>query len=182
MPCGIHHGAVKAELGFKNARRVDQVDLCITFGQHAHDTHACGLRLGADDGNFLPDQAVHQCRFTGVGRADNGNEARACRSGNSFGRRFFRGGFFSRGLLGRGFIHRRFCGHDLFGFCFGGGGLFGCWFFHDFFCTCARRSVAAAFSAARLELPSAVTGGWFCTLASITNFGACGGPERSVTL
>ena len=41
---------------------------------------------------------------------------------------------------------------------------------------------AARFSASRLEAPSACAGGWPCTVTSMMNLGACGGPSRLTTL
>ena len=41
----------------------------------ADHPHARGLHLGRDDAHLGADEAVHQGRFAGIGRADDGNKA-----------------------------------------------------------------------------------------------------------
>ena len=64
-----------------NARGVDENDLAAQpafLSGHVDDPQdavAGGLRLGADDGQFLADQRIEQRGFAGVGTAQDADES-----------------------------------------------------------------------------------------------------------
>ena len=60
-----------------DAGRVEEEDLRVGLGDDAEDLVARGLRLGRDDGEFLPQQPVEQRGFARVGAADHGHVAAA---------------------------------------------------------------------------------------------------------
>ena len=83
LPGRGDHGALEPPLGdAEDARRVDQHDLrAAGIGKIGHGNadhpHAGGLHLGRYDRDLGADQGVDQGRLAGIGRADDGDEARA---------------------------------------------------------------------------------------------------------
>lgn len=77
FPRSRHHRPVEAAAGRKDAGCVDKDDLRVALDRDPHQPGPRGLRLGADNGDLLPDQCVDEGRFARIGRADNGNMAAA---------------------------------------------------------------------------------------------------------
>lgn len=72
-----HHLLVQDGGGFVQAGRVDENDLPFRTIDDALNAVAGSLRLGSDDGDFLADETIEQRGFTGVGAADDSDEAGA---------------------------------------------------------------------------------------------------------
>ena len=75
LQCPLDHAGIQATLGGVEARRVEKRDLGIRPRDDPENTAAGGLRLGADDGEFLADQPVEERALAHVGPADDGDEA-----------------------------------------------------------------------------------------------------------
>ena len=73
----IHHPNVHLVQRLMNARRIQEGDLPARLIEDADDSIARSLRLGRDDGNLMPQDAVEKRRLAGVGTADQGNHAEA---------------------------------------------------------------------------------------------------------
>src|SRR5690348_254323 len=73
--CGLAHGALEAVLRIQESGGVEEDDLEIVAGEDAEDAVAGGLGFGADDAEFLADEAVEQGGFAGVRLATEGEEA-----------------------------------------------------------------------------------------------------------
>ncbi|MNQ88731.1 hypothetical protein D3C85_1040120 [compost metagenome] len=70
------HGAVQTAARRKDAGRVHQNDLGVALDGDAAHGKARGLDLLRDDRDLGARQPVHQRRLAGVGRANDGGEAR----------------------------------------------------------------------------------------------------------
>jgi len=71
FPRSADHRAVEPPLGRENPRRIGEYDLRFAFERDTQQASAGGLRLGAGDRHFLPDQLIDQRRLARVGRADH---------------------------------------------------------------------------------------------------------------
>ena len=78
-PGGGHHRLVEPALGLEDARRVDEDDLRGAVGGDAAHDGARRLHLVGDDRDLGADEPVDQRRLAGIGRADQRDEAGACR-------------------------------------------------------------------------------------------------------
>ncbi len=78
-PGGIDHRPVQPLLGLKDAGRVDKNDLRILRKRDAAHQRTRCLHLARDDRHLGADKLVQQCRFAGVGRADQRHKAAARR-------------------------------------------------------------------------------------------------------
>src|SRR5438093_12142616 len=58
-----------------NARRIEKNNLAIRPGHDSPDDASCGLRLIRNDGNFLADEMIEQCGFSGIWSSDNRNDS-----------------------------------------------------------------------------------------------------------
>ena len=74
-----HHGAVEPAFRREDAGRIDQDDLGVVLDHDAADQRARGLHLARDDRDLGADQRVDQRGFADIGRADQRDEAAACR-------------------------------------------------------------------------------------------------------
>ena len=72
-------GGAQPALARMQPGRVDQRQLIAGRRQDSQDAGAGGLRLGADDGDLLPQQPVEERRLAGAGPSNEGHEARAMR-------------------------------------------------------------------------------------------------------
>ena len=76
-----HHLAAERTVGPVHSGGIneDYLPVRISFPlrnfENSQNAIARGLRLGADDGQFLPNQRVQQCRFASVRAAENANES-----------------------------------------------------------------------------------------------------------
>ena len=66
----IHHPHVEAMQRLVHARRVQKRDLPPRVVEHADDAIARGLRLVRHDRDLVPQHAIEQRRFAGVGTTD----------------------------------------------------------------------------------------------------------------
>ena len=76
-PGGRHHRFIELAPRAENARRIDENDLGIVMHGNAANDRARRLHLVGDDGNLGADQLVHQGRFAGIGRTDQGDKSGA---------------------------------------------------------------------------------------------------------
>jgi hypothetical protein len=72
----MHHLAAQRGIGIVQAGRIDKNNLSFGLGDNSLNAISGGLRLGSYDGDFLPDQAIHECGLSGVGAAYDGYESR----------------------------------------------------------------------------------------------------------
>src|SRR6202166_2677300 len=72
----VHHLASQRRIRIVQPRRIDKNDLSFGLGDNSLNAVSGGLRLGSDDGDFLPKQAIHECGLSGVGAAYDGYESR----------------------------------------------------------------------------------------------------------
>ncbi len=71
----IDHEFAQCRARIVNARRIHEHDLHVVARQDAQLAQTCGLRLGADDGDLLAQQRVHQRGLAHVRPPDHGDKA-----------------------------------------------------------------------------------------------------------
>lgn len=81
----LDHESAQRRARVMNTWRVHKDDLLVRLGEDAQLAQAGGLRLGADNGELLAEDGVHQRGLAHVGPPDDGDEAALCPSGNSSG-------------------------------------------------------------------------------------------------
>ena len=73
----IHHPHVQFVQRLVNAGRIEDGDLAARIVEDSDDAIARRLRLLGDDGHFLTEDAIEQCRFAGIRAADERDDAEA---------------------------------------------------------------------------------------------------------
>ena len=75
---GRAHGALQLVARIEQSGRVEHDHLRVVRRADADDAIARGLRLLADDGQLLADDAVEERGLAGVGLSDDGDDSGAC--------------------------------------------------------------------------------------------------------